>query len=80
MLRGKMRIAHGHGQAGVPHDLLPGEDVAPLLHEVTGEGMAKCMGRLALRPFDTEAIQGAAEGVDAAGSELAAALPPVVAD
>lgn len=74
-----MRVAHSHGQAGVSQDPLQGEDVPALLHKVAGKGVTEFVGRLALRQFGAGTIQGAAEGVDSAGSELALALP-VIAD
>lgn len=42
-----MRVAHGHGHAGVTQDFLQGEDVAAVLDEVAGEGVSQCVGGLA---------------------------------
>ena len=36
-----MGIAHGHRQALVPKDFLQRQDVAPVPHEVTREGVSK---------------------------------------
>ena len=41
-----MGIAHGHRQALVPKDFLQRQDVAPVPHEVTREGMSKDVGGL----------------------------------
>ena len=49
MIRRQVRIAHGHGQAGVTQDFLQGEDVAAVLDEVAGEGMPQGVGGLAFR-------------------------------
>ena len=40
VVRGEVGIAHGHSQAGVPEDFLQGQDVAAVLNEVAGKGMA----------------------------------------
>ena len=40
MIGGQVGIAHGHSQAGVPEDFLQGQDVAAVLNEVAGKGMA----------------------------------------
>ena len=49
MIRRQVRITHGHGQAGVTQDFLQGEDVAAVLDEVTGEGVAQGVSGLAFR-------------------------------
>ncbi len=41
-----MCIAHGHSQAGVTKNFLQGKNVAAVLDEVAGEGMAQRMGGL----------------------------------
>ena len=49
MIRRQVRIAHGHGQAGVTQDLLQGEDVAAVLDEVACERMPEAVSGLAFR-------------------------------
>lgn len=49
MIRRQVRVAHGHGQAGMTQDFLQGEDVPSVLDEVAGEGVAQGMGGLAFR-------------------------------
>lgn len=47
MLRCQVRIAHGHGRAGMTQDFLQGEDVPAVLDEVAGEGVSQGVGGLA---------------------------------
>lgn len=41
MIRRQVRVAHGHGQAGMAQDFLQGEDVAAVLDEMAGEGVSQ---------------------------------------
>ena len=52
MLWCQVRIAHGHGQAGVAQDFLQREDVPALLHEVAGKGVPECVAGLPFRQDD----------------------------
>lgn len=47
MIRRQVRVAHGHGQAGVTQDFLQGKDVPAVLDEVTCEGVSQGVGGLA---------------------------------
>lgn len=49
MTQRQVRIAHGHGQAGMAQDPLQGEDVPAVLDKVACEGVAKRMAGLPLR-------------------------------
>jgi hypothetical protein len=65
MLRRQMRIPHRHGDGGVPKDFLKGEEVAAVLDEVAGEGVAQDVGGLPFGELDGGSLQGPAEGCDA---------------
>lgn len=50
---------------GVPQDFLKGEEVAAVLDEVAGEGVAQDVGSLPFGEVDGGSLQGPAEGCDA---------------
>lgn len=60
MLRSQVRIAHGHGQAGVPQDLLQ-RYVPAVLYEVACEGMTQCLSGLPFRKLNGRSGQGSTE-------------------
>lgn len=64
VISGKVRRPHCHGDSGVSQDFLQGEDVAAVLDEVTGEGVAKGVGSLPFRELDGGSLQGPEEGCD----------------
>lgn len=52
MVRRQVRVAHGHGDRGVPEDPLQAQDVPSAHHVVTGEGVPQDWGRA----FEASAI------------------------
>ena len=71
-----MGIAHGHDQAGMPEYFLQGEDVAPVLYELAGKGMAKGMTSLTTGELYGCFGQGSSKRAYAI-SKLAMALPVI---
>ena len=57
-----MCIAHGHGHAGVPQDLLQYQDVAATHHKVAGEGVPQYVGGSAFWQLDRGRFQYPAKG------------------
>lgn len=56
VLRGEMRIAHGHRQALMPQDALKGQHVTAAHHEVARKGVTKTVRHLPFRQTDACAL------------------------
>lgn len=71
-VRGEVCIPHGHGQRRVPENLLQGQDIAAVHHEVRGERVAEHVRFLPTGEGDAGHLHGEVEAVAAVG-ELAVA-------